>query len=57
MDQQELKPKNLKPLIGRRNRVDEVLNSKRQLTMVMKSASSPCFTFARSYKNEILSVC
>jgi HTH-type transcriptional regulator/antitoxin HigA len=35
MDQQGLKPKDLEPMIGRRNRVDEVLNGKRKLTMAM----------------------
>ena len=35
MDQQGLKPKDLEPMIGRRNRVYEVLNGKRKLTMAM----------------------
>ena len=33
--QQGLKPKDLEPMIGRRNRVYEVLNGKRKLTMAM----------------------
>jgi HTH-type transcriptional regulator/antitoxin HigA len=35
MDQQALKPKDLEPMIGRRNRVYEVLTVKRKLTMAM----------------------
>jgi HTH-type transcriptional regulator / antitoxin HigA len=35
MEQQGLKPKDLEPMIGRLNRVYEVLNRKRPLTMVM----------------------
>jgi len=35
MDQQGLKPKDLEPMIGQRNRVYEVLNRKRKLTMAM----------------------
>ena len=35
MDQQGLKPKDLEPMIGRLNRVYEVLNRKRPLTMAM----------------------
>jgi len=35
MEQQGLKPKDLEPMIGRRNRVYEVLNGKRRLTMAM----------------------
>jgi HTH-type transcriptional regulator/antitoxin HigA len=35
MDQQWLKPKDLEPMIGRPNRVDEVLSGKRKLTMAM----------------------
>ena len=35
MEQQGLKPKDLEPMIGRRNRVYEVLNGKRKLTMAM----------------------
>lgn len=35
MEQQGLKPKDLEPMIGQRNRVYEVLNSKRKLTMAM----------------------
>jgi HTH-type transcriptional regulator/antitoxin HigA len=35
MEQQGLKPKDLEPMIGRRNRVYEVLNRKRKLTMAM----------------------
>lgn len=35
MDQQGLKPKDLEPMIGQRNRVYEVLNGKRKLTMAM----------------------
>lgn len=35
MDQQGLKPKDLEPMIGQRNRVYEVLNRKRPLTMAM----------------------
>lgn len=56
MDQQRPKPKDQEPVIGRRNRVDEVLNGKRKLTRAMKSAYSPCFTYTGSYKNESLSV-
>ena len=52
MDQQRPKPKDQEPVIALRNRVDEVINGKRKLTKTMKSASSPCFTCARSYKNE-----
>ena len=33
MEQQGLKPKDLEPMIGQRNRVYEVLNGKRKLTM------------------------
>ena len=35
MEQQGLKPKDLAPLIGQQNRVYEVLNGKRKLTMAM----------------------
>lgn len=35
MEQQGLKPKDLEPMIGPRNRVYEVLNGKRKLTMAM----------------------
>jgi len=35
MDQQGLKPKDLEPMIGQRNRVYEILNRKRPLTMAM----------------------
>ena len=35
MEQQGLTPKDLEPMIGRRNRVYEVLNRKRPLTMAM----------------------
>ena len=35
MDQQGLTPKDLEPLIGRSNRVYEVLNRKRSLTLAM----------------------
>ena len=35
MEQQGLKPKDLEPMIGPRNRVYEVLNRKRKLTMAM----------------------
>ena len=35
MEQQGLKPKDLEPMIGQRNRVYEVLNGKRKLTMTM----------------------
>jgi HTH-type transcriptional regulator/antitoxin HigA len=35
MEQQGLKPKDLEPMIGRRNRVYEVLNDKRRLTLAM----------------------
>lgn len=35
MEQQGLKPKDLEPMIGQRNRVYEVLNRKRPLTMAM----------------------
>lgn len=35
MEQQGLKPKDLEPLIGQRNRVYEVLNRERKLTMAM----------------------
>lgn len=35
MEQQGLQPKDLEPMIGRRNRVYEVLNRKRPLTMQM----------------------
>ncbi len=35
MEQQGLKPKDLKPMIGQRSRVYEVLNRKRKLTMAM----------------------
>jgi HTH-type transcriptional regulator/antitoxin HigA len=35
MEQQGLKPKDLEPMIGRRNGVYEVLNGKRKLTMAM----------------------
>ena len=35
MEQQGLKPKDLEPMIGKRNRVYEVLNRKRKLTMAM----------------------
>jgi len=35
MDQKGLKPKDLEPMIGQRNRVYEVLNGKRKLTMAM----------------------
>ena len=35
MDQQGLKPKDLEPMIGQLNRVYEVLNRKRPLTMAM----------------------
>ncbi|TXT38556.1 MAG: hypothetical protein FD135_2821 [Comamonadaceae bacterium] len=35
MDQQGLKPKDLVPMIGQRNRVYEVLNGKRKLTVAM----------------------
>ena len=35
MDQQGLKPKDLEPMIGQRNRVYEVLNRKRSLTLAM----------------------
>ena len=35
MDQQGLKPKDLEPMIGQRNRVYEVLNRKRPLTLAM----------------------
>jgi HTH-type transcriptional regulator/antitoxin HigA len=35
MEQQGLKPKDLEPMIGRRNRVYEVLNGKRRLTMAI----------------------
>ena len=35
MEQQGLKPKDLEPMIGQRNRVYEVLNGKRKLTMAM----------------------
>jgi HTH-type transcriptional regulator/antitoxin HigA len=35
MEQMGLSPKDLEPMIGRRNRVYEVLNRKRPLTMKM----------------------
>jgi HTH-type transcriptional regulator/antitoxin HigA len=35
MEQQGLKPKDLEPMIGQLNRVYEVLNGKRQLSMAM----------------------
>jgi HTH-type transcriptional regulator/antitoxin HigA len=35
MEQQGLKPKDLEPMIGQRNRVYEVLNRKRKLTLAM----------------------
>ena len=35
MEQQGLKPKDLEPMVGQRNRVYEVLNRKRKLTMAM----------------------
>jgi len=35
MEQRGLKPKDLEPMIGQRNRVYEVLNRKRKLTMAM----------------------
>ena len=35
MEQQDLKPKDLEPMIGRINRVYEILNRKRPLTMNM----------------------
>lgn len=35
MEQQDLKPKDLEPMIGRSNRVYEILNRKRPLTMSM----------------------
>ena len=35
MEQQGLKPKDLEPMIGQLNRVYEVLNGKRKLTMTM----------------------
>ena len=35
MEQQGLKPKDLEPMIGKLNRVYEVLNGKRKLTMAM----------------------
>ena len=35
MEHQGLKPKDLEPMIGQRNRVYEVLNRKRKLTMAM----------------------
>ncbi len=35
MEQQGLKPKDLEPMIGQRNRVYEALNGKRKLTMAM----------------------
>ena len=35
MDQQGLKPKDLQPMIGQMNRVYEVLNGKRKLTLAM----------------------
>ena len=35
MEQQGLMPKDLEPMIGQRNRVYEVLNGKRKLTMAM----------------------
>jgi len=35
MDQMNLHPKDLEPMIGRRNRVYEILNRKRPLTMKM----------------------
>ena len=35
MEQQGLKPKDLEPMIGQRNRVYEVLNGKRKLTLAM----------------------
>lgn len=35
MEQQGLKPKDLEPMIGRSNRVYEILNRKRPLTMAM----------------------
>ena len=35
MEPGRLKPKDLEPMIGRRNRVYEVLNGKRKLTMAM----------------------
>lgn len=35
MDQQGLKPKDMEPMIGQRNRVYEVLNGKRKLSMAM----------------------
>ena len=35
MEQQGLKPKDLEPMMGRRNRVSEVLNRKRKLTLAM----------------------
>jgi hypothetical protein len=35
MEQHGLKPKDLEPMIGQRNRVCEVLNGKRKLTMAM----------------------
>ena len=56
MDQQGLKPKNLEPMIGGRNRVDEMRNGKRKLARAMKSAYGPCFTDTGSYKNESLSM-
>jgi HTH-type transcriptional regulator/antitoxin HigA len=35
MDQQGLRPKDLEPMIGQRNRAYEILNRKRPLTMAM----------------------
>ena len=35
MEQQGLKPKDLEPMIGQRNRVYEILNRKRPLTLAM----------------------
>lgn len=35
MDQQGLTPKDLEPMIGQRNRVSEILNRKRPLTLAM----------------------
>ena len=34
-EQQTIKPKDLKPLIGQRNRMNETLNRKRPLTRLM----------------------
>ena len=45
MDQQGLEPKDLEPMIGQRNRVYEVLNGKRKLTMAMVWICIPGLAF------------